>query len=142
MNLINNAIDALHDSMMQDKFSLLSCDKSLIQPQIVIRTLSVHHQRILIEIADNGLGIPKEIRSKLFDPFFTTKPVGKGTGLGLSISYQIIVERHKGQIWCESQLGEYTKFLLEIPVKQLLEPAVYPESERSIAPSPQASISN
>ncbi|MBD2485443.1 ammonium transporter [Planktothrix sp. FACHB-1365] len=118
MNLINNAIDALHDSMIQDKFSLLSCDKSLIQPQIVIRTLSTHHQRILIEISDNGLGIPKEIRSKLFDPFFTTKPVGKGTGLGLSISYQIIVERHKGQIWCESQLGEYTRFLIEIPVKQ------------------------
>ncbi|VXD22949.1 Ammonium/methylammonium permease [Planktothrix serta PCC 8927] len=130
MNLINNAIDALHDSMMQDKFSLISCDKSQIQPQIVIRTLSVNHQRILIEIADNGLGIPKEIRSKLFDPFFTTKPVGKGTGLGLSISYQIIVEHHKGRIWCESELGEYTKFLIEIPVKQILESKTYKDSEQ------------
>lgn len=130
MNLIGNAIDALHDSMMQDKFSLISCDKSRIQPQVLIRTLSVNNQRIIIEIVDNGLGIPKEIRSKLFDPFFTTKPVGKGTGLGLSISYQIIVEHHKGRIWCESEVGEYTKFLIEIPVKQTLESKVNKTSER------------
>ncbi|HBK23522.1 MAG TPA: ammonium transporter [Planktothrix sp. UBA10369] len=130
MNLISNAIDALHDSMMQDKFSLISCDKSIIKPQILIRTLSVNNQRIIIEIADNGLGIPKEIRSKLFDPFFTTKPVGKGTGLGLSISYQIIVEHHKGRIWCESELGEYTKFLIEIPAKQILESKVNKTGER------------
>ncbi|VXD23494.1 ammonium transporter [Planktothrix paucivesiculata] len=130
MNLISNAIDALHDSMMQDKFSLISCDKSKIQPQILIRTLSINNQRIIVEIADNGLGIPKEIRSKLFDPFFTTKPVGKGTGLGLSISYQIIVEHHKGRIWCESEVGEYTKFLIEIPVKQILESKVHKTSEQ------------
>ena len=130
MNLISNAIDALHNSMMQDKFSLVSCDKSKIQPQISIRTLLVNQQQIIIEIADNGLGIPKEIRSKLFDPFFTTKPVGKGTGLGLSISYQIIVEHHKGRIWCESELGEYTKFLIEIPVKQTLESKVHKTSEQ------------
>ncbi len=133
MNLISNAIDALHDSMMQDKFSLISCDKSKIQPQILIRTLSVNHQKIIIEIVDNGLGIPKEIRSKLFDPFFTTKPVGKGTGLGLSISYQIVVEHHKGRIWCESEVGEYTKFLIEIPVKQILESKVHKTSEQLLS---------
>jgi signal transduction histidine kinase len=56
--------------------------------------------------------------------------VGKGTGLGLSISYQIIVEHHKGRIWCESEVGEYTKFLIEIPVKQILESKVHKTSEQ------------
>lgn len=54
----------------------------------------------------------------MFNPFFTTKPVGKGTGLGLSISYQIIVETHKGKIYCDSELGKGTKFLIEIPIRQ------------------------
>ncbi|MFM6195315.1 MAG: ammonium transporter [Planktothrix sp.] len=142
MNLISNAIDALHDSMMQNKFSLISPDKSQIQPQIEIRTLLIRHQQILIEIADNGLGIPKEIHSKLFDPFFTTKPVGRGTGLGLSISYQIIVERHKGRIWCESQLGEYTKFLIEIPAQQILQPTIQNDSECSSISSLQHTLNH
>ena len=142
MNLISNAIDALHDSMMQNKFSLISPDKSQIQPQIEIRTLLINHQQILIEIADNGLGIPKEIHSKLFDPFFTTKPVGRGTGLGLSISYQIIVERHKGRIWCESQLGEYTKFLIEIPAQQILQPTIQNDSECSSISSLQHTLNH
>jgi signal transduction histidine kinase len=54
----------------------------------------------------------------LFDPFFTTKPVGKGTGLGLSISYQIVVEKHGGRIHCNSDLGQGTEFIVEIPIRQ------------------------
>ncbi len=53
---------------------------------------------VAIRIADNGPGIPKAVQKRLFDPFFTTKPVGSGTGLGLAICYQIIVEKHGGQI--------------------------------------------
>ncbi|NEP07703.1 MAG: HAMP domain-containing histidine kinase, partial [Okeania sp. SIO4D6] len=49
------------------------------------------------------------------DPFFTTKPVGKGTGIGLAISYQIIVDKHGGRIFCNSQEGKGTEFIIEIP---------------------------
>lgn len=58
----------------------------------------------------------EEVRQKLFNAFFTTKPEGKGTGLGLSISYQIIVEKHNGKLYCESQPGKGTKFVIEIPL--------------------------
>jgi signal transduction histidine kinase len=69
---------------------------------------------VSITIQDNGPGIPEEIQSRLFDPFFTTKPVGKGTGLGLSISYQIVVEKHGGNLWCHSTPEEGTAFHIEI----------------------------
>ncbi|MEM1172182.1 MAG: HAMP domain-containing sensor histidine kinase [Cyanobacteria bacterium P01_H01_bin.35] len=59
-------------------------------------------------IIDNGPGITEQIKSKLFDPFFTTKEVGKGTELGLSISHDIITEKHGGQIFCDSKLGQGT----------------------------------
>jgi signal transduction histidine kinase len=62
--------------------------------------------------------MPNEVKHKLFDPFFTTKPVGKGTGLGLSISHQIVVEKHKGTIECDSTLGQGTRFTIVIPVEQ------------------------
>ncbi|NEP61866.1 MAG: HAMP domain-containing histidine kinase, partial [Symploca sp. SIO2G7] len=65
-----------------------------------------------------GSGMTAAIRKQLFDPFFTTKSVGKGTGLGLAISYQIIVEKHGGAIWCESELGVGTEFWIKIPVKR------------------------
>jgi urea transport system substrate-binding protein len=59
----------------------------------------------------------EDVKGQLFDPFFTTKPLGKGTGLGLSISYQIIVEKHKGILHCESVPGKGTEFLIEIPMR-------------------------
>ena len=64
------------------------------------------------------MGINQGTIENIFNPFFTTKPVGKGTGLGLSISHQIITEKHKGVISCNSTLGEETEFLITIPVKQ------------------------
>ncbi|MBE9129662.1 HAMP domain-containing histidine kinase, partial [Coleofasciculus sp. LEGE 07081] len=73
---------------------------------------------VVIRIADNGAGMNEEVHQQLFDPFFTTKPVGSGTGLGLAISYQIIVEKHKGQISCVSTLGEGTEFIIEIPIRK------------------------
>jgi signal transduction histidine kinase len=71
--------------------------------------------KVLISVSDNGPGIKPEVQSKIFEPFFTTKPVGQGTGLGLSICHSII-ERHGGQIWCESSPGEGTTFRVRLPV--------------------------
>jgi signal transduction histidine kinase len=67
------------------------------------------------------------VKLKLFDPFFTTKPIGKGTGLGLSISYQIVVDKHKGILQCNSTPGQGTEFIIEIPVRQNCKVAVNPE---------------
>jgi signal transduction histidine kinase len=72
---------------------------------------------VIVAISDNGTGIPEDQLSRIFDPFFTTKPVGEGTGLGLSISYGII-ERHRGTINVESQLGVGTTFTVRIPISQ------------------------
>ncbi|MEA5571089.1 sensor histidine kinase [Calothrix sp. UHCC 0171] len=104
MNIFSNAIDALEEARIDS-------------PTITIRT-SMIAGWVTVSIADNGVGIPEEIRSKLFNPFFTTKPVGKGTGLGLSISYQIITEKHGGKIDCYSTLGQETEFLVQIPILQ------------------------
>lgn len=105
MNLIANAIDALEDAKVPN-------------PHIRIETAVLEGDRVAIRIADNGAGMSEEIRLKLFDPFFTTKPVGKGTGLGLSISYQIIVEKHRGQLRCKSIPGQGSEFEIEIPIYQ------------------------
>jgi PAS domain S-box-containing protein len=78
-------------------------------------------ERVVIRIIDNGLGVSEEIRSQIFNPFFTTKPVGKGTGLGLSISYQIIVDKHGGQLQCLSAPEQGTEFRIEIPIQPSLE---------------------
>jgi two-component system NtrC family sensor kinase len=71
--------------------------------------------RIEIRVSDTGCGIPPENLSKIFDPFFTTKEVGKGTGLGLNVAYNI-VEKHKGTINVESEVGKGTTFTIRIPV--------------------------
>jgi PAS domain S-box-containing protein len=68
-----------------------------------------------INIRDNGVGIPPEIKDKLFQPFFTTKPTGEGTGLGLSISYDIVTQQHGGTIAVDSTPGEFTEFTIRLP---------------------------
>ncbi|RCJ40221.1 PAS domain-containing sensor histidine kinase [Nostoc minutum NIES-26] len=110
MNLLSNAIDALEESIATSKITE--------NPTINIRTEVINSNRIAIRILDNGMGIPKEIFSKLFDPFFTTKDVGKGTGLGLSISYQIVVDKHGGKLACNSTPGQGAEFIIEIPINQ------------------------
>jgi two-component system, NtrC family, sensor kinase len=114
MNLLSNAIDALEESNAGRSFRDI-----VDQPnRIWIKTTKTEQDCVQITIADNGAGIPEKLRSRLFDPFFTTKPVGKGTGLGLSISYQVVTEKHSGKLWCDSTLGEGTKFAIEIPIHQ------------------------
>ncbi|MCX7023924.1 MAG: ATP-binding protein [Spirochaetes bacterium] len=82
---------------------------------ITIRT-AAKADRVILEIGDDGPGIPEAIRNRIFDPFFTTKEPGKGTGLGLSISYDIIVARHKGNLNVADAPGGGTLFTIELPV--------------------------
>ncbi|WP_265949327.1 cache domain-containing protein [Dechloromonas sp. A34] len=83
---------------------------------ITIRT-GVADERVWIEIADTGKGIPLEVQKRIFDPFFTTKPVGQGTGLGLSLAYSI-VQKHHGTLEVASEPGRGSSFRLEIPRRQ------------------------
>ena len=82
---------------------------------IFIRTAAKDRDHVLVEIADNGKGIPADVLPRIFDPFFTTKEVGKGTGLGLSIVYKII-QQHGGTINVTSKVGVGTRFTVMLPV--------------------------
>ncbi|WP_244997440.1 sensor histidine kinase [Richelia sinica] len=117
MNLLANALDALVNRCAQA--DLTSTESETFQPQLTIETLMVDNQFVRVKITDNGMGMSPDIQAKIFNPFFTTKPIGQGTGLGLSISYKIVVDKHKGSIWCESEPGEGTSFYIQIPVQQV-----------------------
>jgi signal transduction histidine kinase len=99
-NLIDNALDAM-------------ADMPAGQPRKLLVRTCAEPDAILVEIGDNGPGIPAEVQSRIFDPFFTTKPVGEGTGLGLDI-VQRIVRNHKGSIRVESRPGR-TVFQVRLP---------------------------
>ena len=96
-NLIDNAIDASGDG-----------------GKIWVRT-SKQEDYLMVEIADNGAGIPPEIQPRIFEPFFTTKSVGQGTGLGLEIAYRSVVNQHKGEIRFSSIPGD-TRFQVYLPL--------------------------
>ena len=118
MNLIANAIDALEEGLTQGVSPRIvpsGGSAPAPQPQIAIKTRQ-QGDRCIITISDNGPGMPDKVRDRIFDPFFTTKPVGKGTGMGLSISYQVVTEKHGGQLSCTSQAGRGTSFVIDIPI--------------------------
>ncbi|WP_321405137.1 ATP-binding protein [Maridesulfovibrio sp.] len=106
MNLVKNASEA----MAEKKYSPEE------QPTLDLM-LKKEEQHIVIEITDNGPGIPEKILKKIFDPFYTTKGANAGTGLGLSISYFIITEQHKGSLIVSSPPGKGTKFTIRLPEK-------------------------
>jgi signal transduction histidine kinase len=85
------------------------------QPTLRVTT-QLRDGEVVIAIADNGVGMPAEVRRRIFEPFFTTKPVGKGTGLGLSISYSLI-RKHDGQIEVASTPNQGTTFEIRLPVQ-------------------------
>ncbi len=117
MNIIANAIDALEEEIGHRGWTKEDITKDVFKNfEIRIRTEVIDNKWVSIQILDNGSGMTEEVLAKLFDPFFTTKQVGKGTGLGLSISYQIIVEKHCGQLVCNSVLGKGTEFAIKIPL--------------------------
>jgi len=97
-NIIDNAVDAMDGN-----------------GEIILRTYK-EDENVIVEIVDNGPGIPEDIQTRIYEPFFTTKPPGKGTGLGLHISHDIIANRHHGQLLVESRPGE-TKFKAILPIQ-------------------------
>ena len=117
MNILTNAIDAL-----EERDSKRSIEEITLCPSRITIVTEVKQQDAavfaVIRIADNGVGMKEQVKEHLFEPFFTTKPVGKGTGLGLAISYQIVIEKHWGNLHCFSQEGAGTEFAIEIPIKQ------------------------
>ena len=82
------------------------------EPELHVKTC-IECDGILVEITNNGPGIPTEVQNRMFEPFFTTKPLGKGTGLGLDI-VQRIIRNHKGSIRVESNHGR-TMFQVRLP---------------------------
>lgn len=115
LNVISNAIEALEEKDTREK------------REIKIALEKLNENWVVVRIADNGVGIALENQTKIFEAFFTTKPQGIGTGLGLAISYQIIVEKHRGKITCNSEIGKGTEFVITLPVKLSL-PAAAPIS--------------
>ncbi len=118
MNLITNAIDALNE------FSIGKPYQELIQfpNQIIISTSIVCNSRaVAISVKDNGTGMNEATKNCAFDYLFTTKAVGKGTGLGLAISRKIVEDTHHGRLFCHSELGQGSEFIVEIPICEALE---------------------
>ena len=98
-NLIDNAIGAMQD----------------VGSGALRVSTSREDDCVLVEIGDNGPGVPEDLRQRIFEPFFTTKPVGEGTGLGLDISFRIVVNRHGGSLRVESVPGD-TRFQVRLPL--------------------------
>jgi len=96
-NLLDNAIDAVGG-----------------HGKIGVRA-SRENGRVLVEISDDGPGIPEAVRERMFEPFYTTKDVGKGTGLGLDISRRVVVDDHGGDIRVDSKPGD-TRFEVRLPI--------------------------
>ncbi len=108
LNLVVNAADAIADKLGSEPET---------KGRIVIRT-KTDAGFAVVEIEDNGCGIPDQIRNRIFDPFFTTKDVGKGTGQGLTISRDIVVNKHHGSIHVESAPGKGTTFIIRLPFQE------------------------
>jgi len=108
LNLIINAVDAIKDSNKTGRS---------VSGFIKIKT-SHDDDNAIIEIEDNGMGIPEKIKDRIFEPFYTTKEVGKGTGQGLAISHSIIVEKHSGSLYFTSEEGKGTTFIIKLPLRE------------------------
>lgn len=106
LNMIINAAHALNE-----KYDSGNAGKG-----IIYLTTSSNQSEIKISIKDTGTGIPEHLRPKIYDPFFTTKDVGKGTGQGLYLAHDIIVNKHGGNIELNSLEGEFTEFVIHLPM--------------------------
>ncbi len=106
LNLLNNAFYAVNERQKKDGNGF--------NASVLVKTRR-EKNHVEISVADNGEGIPPDIRRKIFQPFFTTKPTGKGTGLGLSLSYDI-VKAHGGNLTVESKENEGTEFTIQLPI--------------------------
>lgn len=104
LNLIINAAHAIKDKVKEGE-----------KGQITVAT-RLRGDFVEISVADTGTGIPEMIRGRVFDPFFTTKEVGKGTGQGLALAYTVVVKKHGGKIWFETEVGKGTTFFVALPM--------------------------
>lgn len=123
MNLFNNAIDVLAQSPSKGVIRISTSigrweDGEIEKKEQLGDSISnlPHNPYVIIRIADNGSGMSEDVQKQIFDPFFTTKPVGSGRGLGLSISYQIVVDKHGGEMRCNSAIGKGTEFMIKLPI--------------------------
>jgi PAS domain S-box-containing protein len=108
LNLLVNAAHAIQDKAKNGE-----------KGRITMRT-RVRDQFVEISVTDTGTGIPEAIRGKVFDPFFTTKEVGRGTGQGLSLAHTVIVKKHCGKIWFETEAGQGSTFFIDLPINAAL----------------------
>lgn len=106
LNIIVNAADSIQEKIDEG---------GVTKGRISIET-SADDEYIEVRISDTGRGIPEDIVRRVFDPFFTTKEVGKGTGQGLAISHDVVVNRHAGELLCESVVGDGTTFRIRLPL--------------------------
>jgi len=109
--LLNAIVNAVHAIAETDRKE---------EGEATINVSSAHeHPFVTIRIKDTGCGISKENQEKVFDPFFTTKEVGKGTGQGLAIAHDIVVNKHGGKIDIESEIGQGTTLIIQLPTDRL-----------------------
>jgi signal transduction histidine kinase len=111
LNLFNNAFYAVNE---KKKLSIEG-----YEPTVQVTT-SRQGGKLIIRVKDNGTGIPAKLLSKIYQPFFTTKPTGEGTGLGLSMSYDIITKGHGGELQVETNEGEGSEFVIELPAVEVM----------------------
>ena len=106
LNLLTNAFYVVNE---KKKMNITG-----YEPTISLTTKKLH-DKVEINVTDNGNGIPLKVLEKIFQPFFTTKPTGEGTGLGLSLSYDIVTKAHGGELKVETKEGEGTTFTIALP---------------------------
>jgi signal transduction histidine kinase len=106
LNIVVNAAHAIADVV----------EGTPARGRITVRTALEGDDTVVVTITDTGGGIPEAIRDRVFDPFFTTKEVGRGTGQGLAIARAIVVDRHRGELTLESEVGRGTVCYLRLPL--------------------------
>jgi two-component system NtrC family sensor kinase len=111
LNLFNNAFYAVNQ---KEKTAGAG-----YAPKVELTTFAPPDGGWGVKVRDNGNGIPQQVLDKIYQPFFTTKPTGEGTGLGLSLSYDIVVKGHGGKIEVNTKEGEYTEFVVYLPVQAI-----------------------
>ena len=105
LNLIVNAAHTVKDKVREGEKGLITIATRL------------RGEFAEISVTDTGAGIPEDIRGRVFDPFFTTKEVGKGTGQGLALAYTVVVKKHGGKIWFETEVGRGSTFFVSLPLQ-------------------------